>query len=144
MKEDIVDILDSLEYYTEDDICGDCSYKDSFLCDKRYRDGIVDTFFKQYDIKIYVYKFNTLNKRDIIDEIHKKELYHHRQGSYFALQCTNFHCGDSCDCECNSNRCWEWKRVPSRRQPHCIKFFGLDLPEKYQKPNFAFILGNLD
>ena len=144
IKEPIV-ILDPLELHTEEDLCGNCKYKNSFLCDKRYADGIVDYFFKQYDIKIYVYEFNIkITKRKILDFIHDQELYHHRQGGYFALQCTNFHCGESCECDCDKERCWDFEKVPSRRQPHCIKFFGLKIPEKYCKNNYAFILGNLE
>lgn len=141
---DLIEILDPLEFYTEKDLCVNCKFINSFLCDKKYAEGIVETYFKQYNIKIYVYDFKINNLRKIIDLIHNKELYHHRKGCYFALQATNFHCGESCECECSNERCWDFEKVPSRKQPHCIKFFGLNLPEKYQKNNIAFILSNLE
>lgn len=140
--DDLKEILDVFSFYTSDDLCEDCKYKKSFLCDKRYADGIVETYFELYDIKIYVYEFSTNNLRKIIDRIHDKELIHHRNGGYFALKATNFHCGESVDCDCNSNRCWNFEAVPSRRQPHCIKFFGINLPEEYRHNNIAFMLGN--
>lgn len=144
-KEDnLLEIIPFKDILVKKDLCGDCKYKESFLCDKRYADGLLETYFKQYNIKIYVYDFKIKNLRKIIDLIHDKELYHHRQGCYFALQCTNFHCGESVECECSNERCWEFEKVPSRRQPHCIKFFGLKIPEKYQFNNIAFILGNLE
>jgi len=141
---DLIDVLDPMDYLTEEDMCANCKYKKSFLCDQRYRDGLVDTYFKLYGIKIYVYKFNINNLRKIIDKLHDKELMHHRNGGYFALKATNFHCGEAVDCDCSSERCWNFDKVPSRRQPHCIKFFGIKLPEKYQDNNIAFILGNLE
>jgi len=143
-NKDLIDTLDPLHYYTKKDLCGNCKYIKSFLCDKRYAEGINITYLEQYQIKIYIYKFISNNLRKIIDSLHDKELYHHRQGGYFALKSTNFHCGESCDCDCSTERCWEFERVPSRRQPHCIKFFGLDLPEKYKENNITFILGNLE
>jgi len=137
-------ILEPKDLYTSKDICSDCKYINSFLCDKKFVEGIKETFFKFYGIKIYVYEFKTNNKRKIIDLIHEKELYHHRNGCYFALKATNFHCGDSCECKCNKTRCWNFEKVPSRRQPRCIKFFKIKIPEELEKPNIAFILGNLD
>lgn len=134
--------LDPLKYLTEEDLCANCKYNKSFLCDQRYRDGLVDNYFKLYNIKIYVYEFATNNLRELIDKLHDKELLHHRNGGYYALKATNFHCGEAVNCDCSSERCWDFDKVPSRRQPHCIKFFGLKLPEKYQKKNIAFILGN--
>lgn len=137
-------ILDSLEFFTNEDLCIECDYNNkSFLCNKKYATGMKEAYLKQYDIKIYVYKFPINNLRKIIDKIHDAELYHHRSGAYFALQCTNFHCGESCNCECSKDRCWDFKKVPSRRQPHCIKFFGLNIP-KYNKNYYAFILSNLE
>ncbi len=141
---DLIETLNPLDYITEKDLCGKCKYKKSFLCDKRYADGIKETYFKQYQTKIYVYRIISNNLRKIIDFIHNKELSHHRHGGYFALKSANFHCGESCNCNCDKERCWEFEKVPSRRQPHCIKFFGLDLPEKYKENNIDFILGNLD
>lgn len=140
---DLIDIIEPRNHFTRKDLCGDCKYKNSFLCDKKFVEGIKETYYKQYDIKIYVYKFNINNKRKIIDLLHNKELFHHRNGGYFALKATNFHCGESCDCECDKTRCWHFNNVPSRRQPRCIKFFMLDIPE-YEKPQYAFILGNLE
>lgn len=138
----LIETLNPMDYYTEEDLCKECKYKHSFLCDKRYAEGIVTHYFQQYGIHIYAYDFSTNDLRKIIDKIHSKELEHHRNGEYFALQATNFHCGDSCDCQCDKTRCWHFDKVQSRRQPHCIKFFGIKLPEHLTKNNIAFILGN--
>lgn len=140
----LLEIIPFEDILVKKDLCEeDCRFKESFLCDKRYAEGLKETYFKQYNIKIYVYEFKNKNLRKIIDLLHNKELYHHRQGCYFALKSANFHCGESCGCECNSIRCWEFEKVPSRKQPHCINFFGLDIPEKYKSNNIAFILSNL-
>jgi len=137
-----VDVLDPMEYYVEEDLCVDCKYDSSFLCDKKFTVGLVDNYFKQYGIKVYVYEFKSNNLKKIVENIHKKEVNHHRNGEYFALQCTNFHCGVACECDCPDYRCLKMK-IKSRHQPHCIKFFGLNI-EKYNDNRFAFILGNED
>lgn len=110
------------------------------MCDKKFAKGIIDNYFKQYDIKIYVYEIKSNNLVKVVEELHKIEVIHHRNGEYFALQCTNFHCGEACNCDCPDNRCWKVK-IKSRQQPHCIKFFGLDV-KKYKENRFVFILGN--
>jgi hypothetical protein len=140
--EELVNVLNPIDYYTKKDLCKGCKFDETFLCDSKYAEGLVENYFKQYNIKIYVYQFDTKDKIKIINRIHSKELEHHRNGEYFALQSTNFHCGDACDCEGSKFRCWNFDQVSARSQPHCIKFFGLDLPDKYKKDNVAFILGN--
>lgn len=140
----LLEIIPFEDILVKKDLCDvNCKFKESFLCDKRYAEGLEETYFKQYNIKIYVYEFKNKKLRKIIDLLHDKELYHHRQGCYFVLPATNFHCGESCECECSSVRCWEFEKVPSRKQPHCIKFFGLDMPEKYKSNNMTFILSHL-
>lgn len=144
MKNDLIEIIDPLQYYTTKDLCGDCKYKQTFLCDKKYAEGIKKHYLGQYNVKLYVYQFKTNNLMKIVEYIHKKEVFHHRNGSYFALQATNHHCGYYCDCDCpDKTRCWTVK-IKSRQQPHCIKFFGIDLPDKYKQDNIAFVLGNLE
>jgi len=138
---DLIKILNPLDLYTEEDLCGNCKYKSSFLCNKRFAIGVKETYLEQYDIKLYVYWFKTNNLMKIIELLHKKEVKHHRNGEYFALQATNFHCGEYCDCNCETERCWKIK-VKSRLQPHCIKFFNLKIPDDLKSKNIAYVLGN--
>jgi len=104
-----------------------------------------ESFLDPYNIGLFVYKIRGhKDKRMIIDAVHSIELKHHRDGLYFALQCTNFHCADATNnCKCGPIRCWNFEEVPSRRQPHCIKFFGIDVSEEYRDDNIVFLLSDL-
>lgn len=141
----LIDIVDfDPDLLTDYSTCVRCNYKDSFLCDQNLtlgNEGIIE-YFEIYGAKIEVWEFHdSLSKAQIREKLYRFVLDEHRKGKWWIFTFANFHCGESCEkqCQCDRHRCFNYDEVQNRKFVRCVEYW-FDMPEEYRKQNIVFVV----
>ena len=107
----------------EKELCKDCEFNKTFLCEK----NLLFEIERYLPFKLEIFKAHISNRVDIIEESYKVVLERHRRGRYFVFNLLPKHCSTYTEkCKCDHHRCWNFEEVPARKIPRCIKLFGIN------------------
>lgn len=145
--EPLTNLENVIEYYRVSDIwdpdfaktrCNSCTAFSSFLCDrKRYDENDLYELIK--DRYLYAIKLKKeINTVKGLDELHKYQLWVHRQGYWDSFAMAPLRCPICKVCNLDVHMQEGYKKISNRSIPFCVSYFNLK-PLKSGK-NIGYLL----